>query len=134
MYLNHDIILTLAGLTLTFYALFARMLVRFDDRYSRNLLYFLLINMVAIGFTVVLVLSSIKKGTEQDLIYPIDILDVSWASALVTVVLFATILLNRELKGITDIEERNRRRKTVILIIIFGFVLFLGVPVVLTII
>jgi hypothetical protein len=134
MYLNPDIVLTLAGLTLTFYALFARMLVRFDDRYSRNLLYFLLINMVAIGFTVVLVLSSIKKGTEQDLIYPIDILDVSWASALVTVVLFAAILLNRELKGITDMGEKNRRRKTVILIIIFGFVLFLGVPVVLTII
>jgi hypothetical protein len=134
MYLNPDIVLTLAGLTLTFYALFARMLVRFDDRYSRNLLYFLLINMVAIGFTVVLVLSSIKKGTEQDLIYPIDILDVSWASALVTVVLFAAILLNRELKGITDMGEKNRRRKTVILIIIFGFVLFLGVPVLLTII
>jgi hypothetical protein len=134
MYLNPDIVLTLAGLTLTFYALFARMLVRFDDRYSRDLLYFLLINMVAIGFTVVLVLSSIKKGTEQDLIYPIDILDVSWASALVTVVLFAAILLNRELKGIEDVGEKNRRRKKVILIIIFGFVLFLGVPVVLTII
>lgn len=134
MFLNPDIVLTLAGLTLTFYALFARMLVRFDDRNSRNLLYFLLINMVGIGFTVVLVLSSIKKGTEQDLIYPIGVLDVSWAFALVTVILFAVVLLMRELSEIEDLEEKKRRKKTVILIILFSFVLFLGLPLLLNII
>jgi hypothetical protein len=69
MLLNSDIILTLAGLTLTFYALFARMLVKFDDKYSRNLLYFLLANMVSVAFTVVFVLSSLSKGIEQNFSY-----------------------------------------------------------------
>lgn len=40
IYLNPEIVLALAGLTLTFHALFAKILVKFDDRYSKSLLYF----------------------------------------------------------------------------------------------
>lgn len=130
MYLNPDILLTLAGLTLTFYALFAKILVKFNDRYSRNLLYFLLVNIVSTGFTVVLVLTSIQ-GIKQDLIYPIEILDVSWASALIIVIIFTFVLLNRELSEIENPEEKKRRQKIVILIIVSGFVLFLGMPLIL---
>ena len=133
MFLNQDIILTLAGLTLTFYALFARMLVKFDDICSRNLLYFLLANMVAVGFTVVFVLSSLSKGIEQNFSYLSNILDISWVFALITVVLFAAILLMRELSEIEDPEDRRKRRKTVILIILFSFVLFLVLPLFLSI-
>jgi hypothetical protein len=133
MYLNPEIVLTLAGLTLTFYALFAKILVKFDDRYSKSLLYFLLANMVAVGFTVVFVLSSIIKGTDQDLLYPMDIMDVSWSFSLITVVLFAVILLIRELSEIEDPKERNKRRNTVILIMILSLALFLGLPLILTI-
>ena len=133
MFLNQDIILTLAGLTLTFYALFARMLVKFDDICSRNLLYFLLANMVAVGFTVVFVLSSLSKGIEQNFSYLSNILDISWVFALITVVLFAAILLMGELSEIEDPEDRRKRRKTVILIILFSFVLFLVLPLFLSI-
>lgn len=130
--LNPDIVLTLAGLTLTFYALFARMLVKFQDKYSRNLLYFLLANMVSVGFTVVFVLSDIKQASEPNYAYLGDILDVSWAFSLVTVVLFAFILLNRELSEMDDPEEKKKRFKRVILIIIFSLALFLGLPFILT--
>ena len=105
--LNPDIVLTLAGLTLTFYALFARMLVKFQDKYSRNLLYFLLANMVSVGFTVVFVLSDIKQASEPNYTYLGDILDVSWAFSLVTVVLFAFILLHRELSEMEDPDEKR---------------------------
>ena len=131
--LNPDIVLTLAGLTLTFYALFARMLVKFRDKYSRNLLYFLLANMVSVGFTVVFVLSDIKQAAEPNYAYLGDILDVSWAFSLVTVVLFAFILLHRELSEMDDPEEKKKRFKTVILIIILSLALFLGLPLLLTI-
>lgn len=130
--LNPDIVLTLAGLTLTFYALFARMLVKFQDKYSRNLLYFLLANMVSVGFTVVFVLSDIKQASEPNYAYLGDILDVSWAFSLVTVVLFAFILLNRELSEMDDPEEKKKRFKRVILIIILSLALFLGLPFILT--
>ncbi len=130
--LNPDIVLTLAGLTLTFYALFARMLVKFHDKYSRNLLYFLLANMVSVGFTVVFVLSDIKQASEPNYAYLGDILDVSWAFSLVTVVLFAFILLNRELSEMDDPEEKKKRFKRVILIIILSLALFLGLPFILT--
>ncbi|OEC86505.1 MULTISPECIES: hypothetical protein [Methanobacterium] len=130
--LNPDIVLTLAGLTLTFYALFARMLVKFNDKYSRNLLYFLLANMVSVGFTVVFVLSDIKQAAEPNYAYLGDILDVSWAFSLVTVVLFAFILLHRELSEMEDPEEKKKRFKRVILIIIFSLALFLGLPFILT--
>jgi hypothetical protein len=133
MLLNSDIILTLAGLTLTFYALFARMLVKFDDKYSRNLLYFLLANMVSVAFTVVFVLSSLSKGIEQNFSYLSNILDISWVFSLVMVVLFAVILLKRELDEIEDPKDKIKRRKTVILIILFSFVLFLVVPLFLSI-
>jgi len=133
MLLNSDIILTLAGLTLTFYALFARMLVKFDDKYSRNLLYFLLANMVSVAFTVVFVLSSLSKGIEQNFSYLSNILDISWVFSLVMVVLFAVILLKRELDEIEDPKDKIKRRKTVILIILFSFVLFLVLPLFLSI-
>lgn len=128
MYLNQDILLTLAGLTLTFYALFARMLVKFSDIYSKTLLYFLLANMVSVGFTVVFVLSNINEGIEPYSSYLSNILDISWTFALITVVLFAAILLVRELSEIKDPEDKRKRRNTVILIILFSFVLFLVVP------
>lgn len=80
--LNPDIVLNLAGLT--FYALFARMLIKFHDKYSRNLLYFLLANIVSVGFTVVFVLIDIKQAAEPNYAYLGDILDVSWAFSLVT--------------------------------------------------
>ena len=133
MLLNSDIILTLAGLTLTFYALFARMLVKFDDKYSRNLLYFLLANMVSVAFTVVFVLSSLSKGIEQNFSYLSNILDISWVFSLVMVVLFAVILLKRELDEIENPKDKIKRRKTVILIILFSFVLFLVLPLFLSI-
>ena len=133
MVLNQDIILTLAGLTLTFYALFARMLVRFNDRYSRSLLYFLLANMVSVGFTVVFVLSSLSKGIEQYFSYLSNILDISWTFALVTVILFAAILLNRELSEIDNPEDKRKRLMNVIVIILFSFVLFLVLPLFLSI-
>lgn len=133
MFLGQDIVLTLAGLTLTFYALFAKMLVKFNDRYSRSLLYFLLANIVSVGFTVVFVLSSFTKGIEQYSSYVSNILDISWTFALVTVVLFAAILLNRELSEIEDLEDKRKRRRNVILIILLSFVLFLVVPLFLSI-
>ena len=104
--LNPDIVLTLAGLTLIFYALFARMLVKFHDKYRRNLLYFLLVNMVSVGFTVVFVLSDIKQAAEPNYAYLGDILDVSLTFSLVTVVLFAFILLHGELSEMEDPEEK----------------------------
>ena len=133
MFLGQDIVLTLAGLTLTFYALFAKMLVKFNDRYSRTLLYFLLANMVSVGFTVVIVLSSFTKGIEQYSSYVSNILDISWTFELVTVILFAAVLLNRELSEIKDPEDKRKRRRNVILIILFSFALFLVLPLFLSI-
>ena len=131
--LNPDIVLTLAGLTLTFYALFAKMLVKFEERYSRSLLYFLLANMTSVGFTVVYVLSDIKQIADLNYSYLGDILDVSWTFSLVTVILFIIILINRELNEIENPEEKKNRFRIIILIILFSFALFLGLPLLLTI-
>jgi hypothetical protein len=49
------------------------------------------------------------------------------------VVLFAVILLKRELDEIEDPKDKIKRRKTVILIILFSFVLFLVLPLFLSI-
>ena len=88
--------------------------------------------MVSVGFTVVFVLSDIKQAAEPNYAYLGDILDVSWAFSLVTVVLFAFILLYRELREMDDPEEKKRRFKTVILIIVLSLALFLGLPFILT--
>jgi hypothetical protein len=83
------------------------MLVKFHDKYSRNLLYFLLANMISVGFTVVFVLSDIKQAAEPNYSYLGDILDVSWAFSLVAVLLFAFILLHGELSEMDDPEEKR---------------------------
>ena len=70
------------------------------------MLYFFLANIVSVGFTVVFVLSDIKQAAEPNYAYIGDILDVSWAFSIVTVVLFAFILLHRELSEMEDPDEK----------------------------
>jgi len=85
------------------------MLVKFEDMYSRSLLYFLLANIVFVGLTVVFVLSDIKQIANLNYSYLGDILDVSWAFSLVTVLLFIVILINRELSMIESPKEKKKR-------------------------
>jgi hypothetical protein len=80
-----------------------------------------------------LYLAALAKELNRIFHILVNILDISWVFSLVMVVLFAVILLKRELDEIEDPKDKIKRRKTVILIILFSFVLFLVLPLFLSI-
>ena len=97
-------VITVASITVTFYAFYANLLYKREDEFSKVLFIVLIVNILFIAFVVYTVLSNSLNNPNPDLTYVIYDMSVSWYIS-VLIVLFS--YLNFFILDLKKIHDQN---------------------------